>query len=399
MQTRRIVLGSLTALASLACSALDSSPPRKATTQALAGGSIDPDTTAVFALEVSAPERTLCSAVLVAPNLLLTARHCLAGAADSEVVCGESPLDTLVEPEAVVLDNVLSYLDTPQPGLQVPAIARFEVPPGAADVCGNDLAALLLDRAILTPPLVPRLADPATVGERYTAVGYGRSTLSEGSRAGVRMRLEDQVVRCVGSACAIPSAATEFGGDDGVCLGDSGGPAVDRQGRVLGIASRSAEGCETPVYTSLPAFAAWLEPLLDEAAELGGYERPALEPPELPEPPEESSSGAATTSSTEASAAKLGESCDAELVCAAPLACVTETTPDEARCRERCREDSDCPGGQACDPEALVCWAPPDAGAADCSFGRAPPGSGSKLIALVGMAGWRRRRARRRAHP
>lgn len=398
---RQLYTLGLAALSLLACAAPDASPTSlpsaRHTTAALASGTIDPDTTAVFALEITAPEPTLCSAVLVAPNLLLTARHCIAGAADTAVVCGESPLDTLVEPDAVVFDNVLSYLDTVQSGEQTPAIARFEVPPDGTDTCGYDLAALLLEHNVATPPLAPRLEEPPTLGERYTAVGYGRSTVSEGSRAGVRLRLEDQTVGCLGRACAIPASAAEFGGDDGVCLGDSGGPALDRQGRVFGIASRSAEGCETPVYTSLPAFAAWLEPLLDEAAELGGYERPPPDtPPEPPEPPVEEPS-TTTTSSNEVPAAELGDPCNAELACEATLACVYETTPDEARCRERCREDSDCPDSQACDPDALVCWHPPSAEEADCSLGRASTGFGGMLVVLVGMAGLRRRRARTRA--
>lgn len=385
-------------MSSLACSAPDT-PPTRQTTVALAGGTIDPDTTAVFALEVTAPEPALCSAVLVAPNLLLTARHCIASAADSEVVCGESPLDRLVEPDAVVLDNVLSYLDTAEPSAETPAIARFEVPPDGTDTCGYDLAALVLEDNVATSPLVPRLEPPPSIGERYTAVGYGRSTVTEGSRAGVRLRLEDQTVGCLGSACAIPASATEFGGDAGVCLGDSGGPALDREGRVFGIASRSVEGCEAPIYTSLPAFAAWLEPLLGEAAELGGYERPPTdpsEPSEPPDPPVEEPS-TTTTSSNEVPAAQLGEACDAELTCEPTLACVTETTPDEARCRERCRQDADCSGSQVCEPDTLVCWEPPRTGESGCSLGRASTGSGGMLMVLVGMAGWGRRRARTRA--
>lgn len=387
----------ITALPSLACSASRADPTRHVTS-ALASGTIDPDTHAVFALEVTAPEPGLCSAVLVAPNLLLTARHCLAIGAETEVVCGDSPLDALVEPDAVRLDNVLSYLDASQPGAETPAVTRIEVPSDGADICGYDIAALVLEQNVIdTLPLEPRLVGQPELGERYTAVGYGRSTTNAGSRAGVRLRLEDQLVNCLGNACVIPSAASEFGGDDGVCLGDSGGPAIDHEGRVFGIASRSAEGCETPVYTSLPAFSGWLEPLLNEAAELGGYVRPAPDP--TPEPPAEAPA-TTTTSPSVPPSSQLGEPCSAEHTCHPTLACVYETAPDEARCRERCREDADCPGAQACDREALVCWDPPEAGEPDCAIAHDRKHSGllaACIVALGMVAGRRRQRSKVRA--
>jgi len=396
VHTRRFFTIGLAAVSSLACAATPETEAAgtRRTSSALAGGVIDPDTAAVFALEVTAPNPALCSAVLVAPNLLLTARHCVSVDTRAEVVCGQSPLDGLVAPEAVVIDNVLSYLDAPRPS-EPPLIARFEVPPNGSDTCGYDLAAVVLDRNLVaTPPLLPRLVEPPELGERYTAVGYGESTANAGSRAGLRMRLEDQVVSCLGGDCAVPMTASEFGGGDGVCLGDSGGPAIDAEGRVFGIASRSAAGCETPVYTSLPAFADWLDPLLDEAAELGGYDRAPLDPP--PEPPEEEPTTTTTSSAPPPpSWAQLGDACTAELACEPELACVYETTPDDARCRERCDDDSDCPGAQTCDQEASVCWEPPKTGNADCSFSpaRTAPAWPLSLLVLGGVAIWRRRRS------
>lgn len=84
------------------------------------------------------------------------------------------------------------------------------------------------------------------------------------------------------------------------------------------------------------------------------------------------------------------------------LACVYESAPEAARCRERCHEDSDCPAEQACDSEALVCWNPPSSGEPDCGLGGAPArssGIGLFVIAagVAAMAGVRRRRSRERA--
>src|SRR5690606_5912827 len=109
----------------------------------LAGGVIDPDTTAVYALQVTAPTPLFCSAVLVAPTLLPTARHCVSVGGMQEVTCSQTPLGELVSPADIVLSNRLSFLDNPD-STALPTVERIEVPAGGNDVCGYDLAALLL---------------------------------------------------------------------------------------------------------------------------------------------------------------------------------------------------------------------------------------------------------------
>jgi hypothetical protein len=46
-------------------------------------------------------------------------------------------------------------------------------------------------------------------------------------------------------------AESEWVGEAGVCGGDSGGPALDAGGRLIGVASRGAAGCVSPTYASL----------------------------------------------------------------------------------------------------------------------------------------------------
>src|SRR5690606_17661478 len=41
---------------------------------------------------------------------------------------------------------------------------------------------------------------------------------------------------------------------EGACKGDSGGPALDDNGHVIGVLSRGAEGCDSPIYVGVPAF-------------------------------------------------------------------------------------------------------------------------------------------------
>jgi len=391
---KRLLLTGLVALASMACSAADAPGTLGQHTSNLDRGTLDPDTEAVFALQIAVPNPRLCSAVLVAPNVFLTARHCLAVDAEVEVVCGETPLDRLVEADAISLGNALAPLDAPLSSS--PAVARIDVPPDGEDVCGYDIALVLLAENLDTQPLPVRLERGPEVGERYTAVGYGQSAARDGSRAGLRMRLEDRLVRCVGTPCSPPAGATEFGGGDGVCLGDSGGPAIDPEGRVFGIASRSAEGCKTPIYTSLAAFDAWLDPLLDEAAELGDYERASRDLTVEPEPEPEPEPELEPIPSSEPPPRRLGETCSDQRACEPALACVYETTPTEARCRPRCHEDADCPDAQVCDAEALVCWTPARDAEAGCRLGQTPRSAGvPSLMLLMAVVCIGRRRSRR----
>ena len=110
-------------------------------------------------------------------------------------------------------------------------------------------------------------------GEPYTAYGFGDDEADAG--AGVRRRLDGLSVDCVGLSCPDREVfETEWVGSDGVCSGDSGGPALDASGRVIGVVSRGYRGCRAPVYGSIPAFAAFLESEALRAAAEGGYEPP-----------------------------------------------------------------------------------------------------------------------------
>ena len=59
----------------------------------------------------------------------------------------------------------------------------------------------------------------------------------------------------------------EWRGDHGVCNGDSGGPALDRQGFVIGVTSRGPAGCEAPIYGGLQGHAPWIRAVAQHAAQ------------------------------------------------------------------------------------------------------------------------------------
>lgn len=216
----------------------------------------------------------LCSGSLIAPNLVLTARHCIAASEDdtTAVVCDETTLETPDSPGAVFVVPLAQVSENPA---DYHAVSAIRTPADATSLCGSDVALLQLGTPLSLPALTPRTDSPLLAGESYTAVGYGLDGTSARGDSGIRRALDGLHVECVGEECAEDSVfPNEWRGPEGACSGDSGGPALDAEGRVIGVLSRGKEGCSSNVYADVFDYSEWLRAAGLAAAQAARY-RPA----------------------------------------------------------------------------------------------------------------------------
>ena len=254
--------------------------------QGIQGGQVDNDRSAVVGVRINRGGGQFggCTGSLIAPNLVLTAQHCVAPS-PSAIVCGQSRFG---DPYGANQLSVTTNTQMPLQGNGLRSVREIRVVEQNANVCGSDMAVLILDENIpnnVAEPLVPRLDDPIQVDERYTAVGYGH--IGNGSGSGTRRSRANLTVECGSGGCgrANGAQATEMLGSGGVCQGDSGGPPIDALNRVMGALSRGGPNCSSPIYSSTQGHQDWLLQMGQHAADLGGYEAPGWVNGEGVEPP------------------------------------------------------------------------------------------------------------------
>ncbi len=282
-------------------------PARQSTGEPVASGASaiqggTTDTTHNFAVgvvEMNGQNVAFCSGVLLAPNLVATARHCVSKLQSAEIDCMTSTfVDTLPATDIFVTpDSTISHS-----GVFV-SVASITVPPDSS-VCGNDIALLILSKAIevpqyVTPAINPPMTDHQVYATAVTAIGYGVDSPADtnGSTAGVRRIKENVNLVCIPNDMTFPNCLAdstwlqfatvkEFEGGDGTCDGDSGSGAYD-QGSfnkgdwvAFGVLSRggvSDEGgtCTGSIYSRFDAWSKLVIDTANEAATMGGYAPPS----------------------------------------------------------------------------------------------------------------------------
>jgi hypothetical protein len=247
------------------------------------------------------PEGTACTGTLIAPNVVITALHCISNARLGEFSC--NPDGTLVTQnpgdgsigQLVPAEEVGVYRGV-MPGAEPDALGKKLFGTATNQICRNDLGLIVLDRALDGAPISKiRLINPVRRGETVRVVGYGQT---ETSGTTGRFRRTGRAVVDVGPDSdadpVITAAPRTFVVGEGPCQGDSGGPAfAESTGALLGVFSLAAGTTCTAtavrnVYTRLGPF----QPLLNEAFALAGAE-PLEESGTTPEPSAKDDGGCA----------------------------------------------------------------------------------------------------------
>jgi len=410
----------------------------------LVGGEPDTATRGVVGLVVG--EASGCTGSLIAPNLVLTARHCVASisSADGTVQCGVTNFgqnfpasDFVVTPD----DNIRNGV----PVTSQYSVERVVTPTGS-NVCGNDVSLLILSSSIPETQaklLVPRVDAAVAARERFDAVGYGITNPNDaqGATFGERLRVDDLNVLCVGTACmTLGGTRTEWGAVTPVCSGDSGGPALDAEGRVIGVASRGNENCDSALYGSVASWRSLIVDTAIDAATSGGYMPPSwtdgtsmdagttdggvsdagtdagTSEPDAGTDAGTSEPDAGTTDAGTTDAGTnepdggptIGEPCDRQS-CGGALACYLAQGDDIGVCVPRCSAEVACPRRYSCSPRLDVCVPIPppaapepksqdsrsDDGGCGCRAAVRPDGRGALVLAFLLLGSFARRGRRR----
>lgn len=160
---------------------------------------------------------SFCSAALIGPRLLLTARHCV------QLPGTDQPMS----PDQLMVGFGENALQREDHGIAVQTIQLPTQPEffRTEDLMGTDLALLHLNRAAPIPVMAVAEFQQDKLPEQLTLIGYG---VSRAGYYGLRHQIQVKVH-------AQDKATLTFSG--GGCKGDSGGPLVNDKGELVAIVS------------------------------------------------------------------------------------------------------------------------------------------------------------------